>query len=53
MATKIIELIIVAIVGMFYVVTYALCKASGDAERKYEELSEKKFGTPGGSANAV
>ncbi len=53
MATKIVELIIVIAIAVFYTMTFALCKALGNAERRNEELAAEKFGTPGGDVNAI
>lgn len=47
------KLILVISIAVFYTMTFALCKASGNAERRYKELAAKKFGTPGGDVNAV
>ena len=53
MAIKIVELIIVIAVAICYVGVFAICRASGDAERRYEELAAKKFSPTGGEVNAV
>ena len=53
MATKIVKLFIVIVIVVFYTITFALCKASSDAERRYEKLVAEKFDTPGGDVNAI
>ncbi len=53
MVTKIVELIVVIAVAICYVGIFAICRASGDAERRYEELAAKKFSPTGGEVNAV
>lgn len=47
------RLILVLVVIGIYVCIFSLCKASGDAERRYEELAAKKFSPIGGEVNAV
>lgn len=40
--------IVVLLLAMVLVVTYALCRVSGSAERKYQELVSKHFTSIGG-----
>lgn len=47
------KLILVLVVIGIYVCIFSLCKVSGDAERRYEELAAKKFASQGGDTNAI
>ena len=47
------KLILVIAIIVAYVLLYSICKASGDAERRYSELAARKFTLDGGDASAV
>lgn len=47
------KLILVISIIVVYVLLYSICKASGDAERRYRELAAKKFTLDGGDASGV
>lgn len=53
MALGIGKFILVITVAICSLGVFAICKASGDAERRYEELAAKKFSPMGGEVNAV